>query len=106
MRCIWEATAQTPLMVQHLELREDITTGQRVHTHLVLDESGAVMAQGGTIGVRRLHRLETPVEVSRLRIECTGEQPRLSALHLHAPSEAPVPRLPLDFEASRERPDA
>ena len=102
----WEATAETPLMVQHLELREDITTGQRVHTHLVLDESGAVMAQGGTIGVRRLHRLETPVEVSRLRIECTGEQPRLSALHLHAPSEAPVPRLPLDFEASRERPDA
>lgn len=102
----WSATLDAPMLIEHLELREDVSDGQRVSKHRVLDPSEAELASGGTIGVRRIHRLDPPVKVSSLRIECVGERPRLAQAHLHAPSGAPAPRLPQEYEASRERPDA
>lgn len=100
------ATLPSTERFDHVELREDVSTGQRVRAHRVLASDGTVLAEGGTIGVRRIHRLPATVEVGALRLEMEGPEPVLEAVIVHDATGAPVPALPEDFRASTEEPDA
>ncbi|MCJ0874345.1 alpha-L-fucosidase [Streptomyces sp. AP-93] len=59
-----------PVRVDHVELREDLTRGQRVDGHEVWAD-GRLIASGRTVGVRRVHRVE-PLTVRELRIRLSG----------------------------------
>jgi alpha-L-fucosidase len=87
-----------------VELREDITAGQRVRGHRVLAADGTLLAEGGTIGVRRIHRLPAAVEAESLRIELEGEEPVLEAVIVHDATGAPAPALPEDYRAPTDAP--
>lgn len=71
-----------PGRVAIVELREDVTRGQTLARHRVegRDEGGwTVLAEGTTVGYRRLHRLEA-TRLSSLRItleDAWGEPPRV-----------------------------
>ncbi|WP_327433987.1 alpha-L-fucosidase [Streptomyces sp. NBC_01236] len=60
-----------PVRIDHLELREDLTAGQRVSHHQVLAD-GEPLLSGHTVGVRRVHAFE-PRTVRELRIRLTGD---------------------------------
>lgn len=79
--------------IEHLELVERLEEGQRITAHRVLAEDGTVLAAGGSIGVRRIHRLPAPVRTSHLRLEVEGEDVVIEAVRVHRPSSAPVPDL-------------
>ncbi|MGW2202827.1 alpha-L-fucosidase [Streptomyces sp. NPDC001774] len=64
-----------PVLIDHLELREDLVSGQRVTDHEIRADS-RVIASGHTVGVRRVHAFE-PVTVSEVRIRLVGEGGRL-----------------------------
>jgi alpha-L-fucosidase len=67
--------AATPLSV--IDLREDITQGQRVGRHavkLLVDGEWRTVAEGTTIGYRRLHRFE-PVTARAMRLEISDVRP-------------------------------
>ncbi|MFG3367685.1 alpha-L-fucosidase [Streptomyces sp. NPDC090032] len=59
-----------PVRIDHLELREDLTTGQHITRHEVVAE-GQLIAVGQTVGVRRIHAFD-PVTVRELRIRLAG----------------------------------
>lgn len=99
-----EAGLPGPARFDHVELREDITAGQRVRGHRVLTADGTLLAEGGTIGVRRIHRLPAAVEAESLRIELEGEEPVLEAVIVHDATGAPVPALPEDYRAPTDAP--
>jgi alpha-L-fucosidase len=83
----------TELDIEHIELVEHLEEGQRLTSHRVLGEDGTVLAAGGSVGVRRIHRLPAPVRAARLRIEIDGDDPVLEAVRVHPPSGAPAPDL-------------
>src|SRR5690606_7474352 len=85
-----EAELGEALRFDHVEIREDVSAGQRVRAHRVVLADGTVLAAGGTIGVRRLHRLAEPVTADRLRIEIDGEDPVIEAVIVHDAVGAPV----------------
>ncbi|MEU2429123.1 hypothetical protein ABZ611_06305 [Streptomyces sp. NPDC007861] len=60
-----------PVPIDHLELCEELSSGQRIAGHTVLADN-RVIASGGTVGVRRVHAFQ-PVVVSELTIRLTGE---------------------------------
>ena len=90
----------------HIELVERLEDGQRVSAHRVLHEDGTVLASGGTIGIRRIHRLEQPVRAAALRVELEGDSPVLEAARVHDATGAPVPDADIAYRATTERPDA
>lgn len=88
----------------HVELAERLEEGQRVTGHRVLLEDGTVIASGGTVGVRRIHRLEQAVQASALVVELSGEGAVLEAASVHDATGAPVPDLTQAYTASVEAP--
>lgn len=74
----WRATAPAGRAVTAVVLGDDLRDGQRVHHHRV-SADGVVVADAGTVGVRRVHRWATPCEVSRIDVEvASAGPPRLS----------------------------
>ncbi len=52
----WQAVWDRPQWVDHLVLEEDLREGQRADWHRVTDmETGRLLAEGQTIGIRRVH---------------------------------------------------
>src|SRR5699024_7344351 len=101
--------AGTGVTIDHLELVEDLTDGQRVFHHEVRDESGAVIASGHTIGVRRLHVLG-PVTTRSLLVEVrddTGSAvPEVLAAAIgYRTGHHTAPVVPGDYRAATEAPD-
>ncbi|MFZ3495082.1 alpha-L-fucosidase [Streptomyces sp. 5.8] len=74
-----------PVRVDHVELREDLTRGQRVDGHEVWADD-RLIASGHTVGVRRVHRVE-PLTVRELRIRLTGTGTRLAAVTAAGPQQ-------------------
>ncbi|EWS80586.1 alpha-L-fucosidase [Brachybacterium phenoliresistens] len=99
-----EAELPGPTVFDHVELVEDVSTGQRVRAHRVLDSDGTVLAQGGTIGVRRIHRLPAAVEAASLILEVEGEGAVIEAVRVHDATGAPAPALPEDYRAPTDAP--
>lgn len=75
----WCASFPTRLTIGRLELAEDLTQGQRVIGHRVLAGQD-VVAEGQTIGVRRIHRLVTPRPVDSLDVVLDGPAPTLTSV--------------------------
>lgn len=92
--------------LDHIELSERLEEGQRVTSHRILDGEGTVLAEGRTVGVRRIHRLDQPVTVSALRIETVGEGAVIERVAVHDAVGAPVPDLTDAYRASTEEPDS
>ncbi|MGO2994142.1 MAG: alpha-L-fucosidase, partial [Brachybacterium alimentarium] len=67
----------------HVEIHEALEEGQRVAAHRVLLEDGTVLATGGSIGVRRIHRLETPVQSDSLVVEVDGPGAVIESVAVH-----------------------
>ena len=88
----------------HLELREHLEDGQRVVAHRVTTEDGLPVARGGSVGVRRIHRLDEVHVSRRLRVELIGDGARLARACVHDGRGAPVPSLYGAGSASTEQP--
>lgn len=71
-----------PVRIDHLELREDLTAGQRVTHHEVLAD-GEPLLSGHTVGVRRVHAFE-PRTVRELRVRLTGDGATLTEVNGYA----------------------
>ena len=65
-----------------------------------------MIAQGHTVGVRRIHRLDEPVHAARLHIEIEGEGAALSDVITYDAGDAPAPDAEIAYLATTERPDA
>lgn len=88
----------------HVELVEDLSGGQRITGHTVLAD-GRHIAAGQTVGVRRIHQVET-VSASHLRIELDGDGSRiLSACVYVGDPDAVVPTVPECYFAPTTAPD-
>ena len=100
---LWEAVLAESMTIGYVELRERLEGGQRVSHHRITVE-GEVLAEGGTIGVRRLHRV--PVADARtFTVTVTGGG-ELEAVIVHPAAETEhEPVLPSDYAASTEAPD-
>ena len=92
--------------LDHIELSERLEEGQRVTSHRILDSEGTVLAEGRTVGVRRIHRLDQAITVSALRIETVGEGAVIERVAVHDAVGAPVPDLTDAYRASTEEPDS
>jgi len=96
----------------HLELRERLEDGQRVLAHRITtatgegDSGGELVAEGGTVGVRRIHRLATTQTARTLRVELRGEGAVLESAFVHDGRGAPAPSLDGAGRASTEEPES
>jgi alpha-L-fucosidase len=109
----YRVTLPRAMRVDHVELREDIASGQRVTGHSVLvpgdgstgaEDRPEVLVEAGTIGVRRIHRLDEPREVDQLVVQLRGRAPVLAEVLVYDAEGAPVPALPGDYEAPTDAP--
>ncbi|MBK0332969.1 alpha-L-fucosidase [Brachybacterium sp. MASK1Z-5] len=89
-----------PTTFDHVELREHLEDGQRIRRHRILDAEGRELAAGGTVGVRRIHRLAAPVTAEVLQLEIEGEGAALDAACVHDARGTVVP----DLSGSRRAP--
>ncbi|MVA74885.1 alpha-L-fucosidase [Auraticoccus sp. F435] len=99
----WRAEAPAPTAVDVVELREDLTRGQRVTGFRVL-AGGSELAAGASIGHRRL----VPVPRSRLEelvVELDGPGAVLAGVALHDTGVTRRPQIPEGYTAPTERPD-
>ncbi|AXK47151.1 alpha-L-fucosidase [Brachybacterium saurashtrense] len=92
-------------VIDHVELGECLEDGQRVTAHRVRAPDGALLAEGGTIGVRRIHRLAAPVTARRLSVELEGEGAVLERASVHHAADAPVPDPTITSRGRLERPE-
>ena len=88
----------------HLELRERLEEGQRVRAHRVRTAGGEQLAEGGTVGVRRIHRLAAATTAEELLVELEGEGAVIEAVLVHDATGAPVPDLAGAHRATTEQP--
>lgn len=98
----WVASWPEPVTLDHLVLEEDLREGQRVGRHRVLDGvTGRVLAEGGTIGVRRVHAFPA-VTTSDIVVETDAADAALLRAEVHrtgvevAPSLEEQPPFPGD----------
>lgn len=91
-----------PVEIGLVQLVEDLTSGQRVRGHRVLTEDGTVIASGGTVGVRRDHRLPGPVRASALVIELEGPAPQLLDVTVCGARDAPRGELPAVLRGGKQ----
>lgn len=87
----WIARFPHPVALDHLEIREGLTTGQHVNSHSIM-AAGRQLAAGGTIGISRLHTFE-PLTVSELAIRLDGPQATLDGVAGYLTGHPGVPQL-------------
>ena len=72
----------------HLELVEDLGTGERITGHTILANE-SIVAAGQSVGIKRIHQVD-PVTAGSLRIRLEGDAPRLRAAYVYAGDQAAV----------------
>lgn len=97
-----------PVEMDHLMLCEDLSGGQQVEHHQIFADDGGLLAEGGTIGTRRIH-VCGPVRTPKLRIRLRGAGDILDASCLTAVTGYRTgsntrPQLPTDYRAPTEAP--
>ncbi|MFT3970093.1 MAG: alpha-L-fucosidase [Micropruina sp.] len=98
-----------PVVFDHIELAEDLTGGQRITGHRIL-HGADVLAQGLTVGAKRLHLLGRAVSAAEFEIELSGHDdgdagPALSSLTLHRTGALTPPAIPDGYLAPTEYPE-
>ncbi len=88
-------------MIDHVELREDLTAGQRIRGFTVL-HGDTVIASGPTVGAQRLVVLD-PVRVDRLRVVLDGG--RLTGVTAWHTGSSVIPDLPEGYRAPTDYPE-
>ena len=83
-----ELTLPKPASFDHVVLQEDIRKGERVRAYVLEAKQGNTwinLAKGTCIGHKRIHQLDTPVAVEkiRLRIEKCTATPVISRLAIY-----------------------
>ncbi len=104
---VWQVHFDAPVTFEHLELAEELGDGQRVTAHRVSVEGDeldgdVLLAEGGTIGHRRLHA-HPPVTAQRLRVTCLGEGARLAGVSVHHAGTHEVPQI--EYLAPTDEPE-
>ncbi len=100
---VWYADFGREVRIDHVEIAEDYADGQRVTSHRVLTGGGdRLVAAGQTVGHKRVHAF-APVTADRLRIELTGDAPRLTYVRGYETGVSSVPRI--GYLASTHEPD-
>lgn len=77
----------------HVELREWLEDGQRISGHRIRTIDGKLVAEGGTVGVRRIHRLPAAISAREIVVEVVGEGAVLEEVLVYDATGAPVPQL-------------
>ncbi|MBO0811692.1 MAG: alpha-L-fucosidase [Microlunatus sp.] len=96
----WRADFGSAVRLDHLELAEDYTDGQRVAAHKII--SGDQLLAGGlTIGNKRLHVFDE-VETSSLIITVDGPDPRLASVRGFSTGVTSIPAI--DYLAGTDMP--
>ncbi|KAF0898457.1 hypothetical protein E2562_007292 [Oryza meyeriana var. granulata] len=74
-----------PAAFNVVRIQEHVATGQRVERHEVYVDGAAVVANGTTVGHKRLHRLAAPVAGRTVRVWLASRRgpPLVSAVGLH-----------------------
>jgi alpha-L-fucosidase len=89
----WSATWADPVTIDHLVLEEDVREGQRIGQHRVVDAaSGQVLAEGGTVGVQRIHPFPT-VTTSGIIVETDAVDATLARVEGHRTGVETIPAL-------------
>ncbi|SDT35907.1 alpha-L-fucosidase [Microlunatus soli] len=97
----WRADFPEPVTVDHLELIEDYSTGQRVVDHRMWSGDHELGA-GRTIGNKRLHAFAA-TEVSSVRISTGGIDPVLATVRGYRTGVETIPAI--SYRASTDAPD-
>lgn len=93
------------LPIEHIELEEDLQQGQRVSDHSV-SIGGTVVADGRSIGIRRIHAIDSVV-TRKLAIDLSGDGARLRSVTVRTGGDSSTkPRIPIGYEAPTDIPDA
>ncbi|ABM06431.1 alpha-L-fucosidase [Paenarthrobacter aurescens] len=107
-----QATLSFPASVtfNHLELVEDLSSGQRIRRHVVAAD-GVDLADGMTVGNRRIHQLPATT-ASRLHVrfggagDGEGSGGRLVSARVYTGAlDAGVPAIPEGYEAPTDEPE-
>jgi alpha-L-fucosidase len=89
----WAASWPEPVALDHIVLEEDVSAGQRIGRHRVVDAAtGRVLAEGGTIGVRRVHAFPQTT-TSGIIIETDTGDAMLSRVDAHLTGVESAPAL-------------
>jgi alpha-L-fucosidase len=89
----WAATWPEPIALDHLVLEEEVAAGQRIGRHRVIDTaSGRVLAEGGTIGVRRVHAFPGAT-TSGIIVETDAADAALLRVEAHLTGVEAIPAL-------------
>jgi alpha-L-fucosidase len=97
----WRADFGAPVRLDHLELVEDYTDGQRIRTHKI-SNGDRLVAEGLTVGNKRLHVVDE-IETSALMITTDGLQPRLDSVRAYSTGVSSIPSI--DYLAGTDAPE-
>lgn len=89
----WRVRWDQELWFDHLTIQEDVSQGQKVGWHRIVDaESARVLAEGRTIGVHRVHAFPK-VRTSGILIETDSEDDALVRVEAHFTGVEAIPSL-------------
>ncbi|HEY9289662.1 MAG TPA: alpha-L-fucosidase [Microlunatus sp.] len=97
----WQADFAAPVVLDHLELVEDYSEGQRVRAHRV-EAGDRTLAEGLTIGNKRIHAF-AELQTSSVQITTVGPEPVLAMVRGYQTGVSSVPEI--IYRASTENPD-
>ncbi|MBG6237573.1 alpha-L-fucosidase [Mycetocola sp. CAN_C7] len=90
--------------LEHLELEEDLSAGQRVTSHTVRID-GRTVAEGGTIGIRRIHGIPRTT-AHELTVDLNGDGGALRSVTVRTGGDgSSPPEIPAGYEAPTEAPE-
>ncbi|MFT3861022.1 alpha-L-fucosidase [Micropruina sp.] len=98
-----------PISFDHVELVEDLTGGQLITGHRIV-LAGRVVAQGLTVGAKRLQMLGEQVSSAEFEIELSGRRigdsgPALASVTVHRTGVLAPPAVPDGYLAPTEYPE-
>jgi alpha-L-fucosidase len=99
----WLVRFPREVTIDHLQLAERLTHGQRVTAHRVWD-GDELVCSAGTIGVNRLHVFPRRT-VRELQLELTGQEAALDAVTTFRTGHETLPRIPEGYLAPTDYPE-
>ena len=88
----WIADFGAEIALDHLQLFEDLSAGQRISRHRIFTGDGRPLVAGGTVGSQRMHVL-AEVRTQELVILVDGDAPVLTAVTAFSTGVSEVPEI-------------
>ncbi|QMU97240.1 alpha-L-fucosidase [Microbacterium esteraromaticum] len=102
----WRVRFTQPVRIDHLRLREHLTSGQRITAHEVIagvDAAAETIARGLTVGQGRIHAFPAR-DVTELRIRVSGHGAKLAEVTGFLTGHETIPQPPEGYEAPTDAP--